>query len=151
MVGPFWSTHLTSEAHLRLQDYLLKWPKTLLVVSHARDFLNTVCTDVLHLHHNKITSYRYFSTHPCCSCLPPSLPKCTKLITSEPLPCKLIRMYVLPWKVKTKSLPMKRATVQRYTLSIWPSSVYHAREDFQNNYSASPPLPFRRQRDFGRD
>ena len=28
------------------------------MVSHARDFLNTVCTDVLHLHHLKITSYR---------------------------------------------------------------------------------------------
>ena len=41
-----------------LQDYLLKWPKTLLVVSHARDFLNTTCTDVLHLHHYKITAYR---------------------------------------------------------------------------------------------
>jgi len=41
------------------QDYLLKWPKTLLVVSHARDFLNTVCTDVLHLHHFKLTSYRW--------------------------------------------------------------------------------------------
>lgn len=41
-----------------MQDYLLKWPKTLLVVSHARDFLNTVCTDVLHLHHFKVTSYR---------------------------------------------------------------------------------------------
>ena len=41
-----------------MQDYLLKWPKTLLVVSHARDFLNSVCTDVLHLHHFKVTSYR---------------------------------------------------------------------------------------------
>ena len=43
---------------LLAQDYLLKWPKTLLVVSHARDFLNTTCTDVLHLHHYKITAYR---------------------------------------------------------------------------------------------
>jgi hypothetical protein len=27
---------------LWLQDYLLRWPKTLIVVSHAREFLNTV-------------------------------------------------------------------------------------------------------------
>lgn len=43
---------------LFLQDYLLKWPKTLLVVSHARDFLNAVCTDVIHLHNAKLVNYR---------------------------------------------------------------------------------------------
>ena len=32
------------------QDFLLKYPKTLLIVSHAREFLNAVCTDVIHLH-----------------------------------------------------------------------------------------------------
>ena len=36
----------------------MKWPKTLMVVSHARDFLNMVCTDVLHLHSRKLTSYK---------------------------------------------------------------------------------------------
>ncbi len=41
-----------------LQDYLVKWPKTLMVVSHARDFLNMVCTDILHLHSRKLTSYK---------------------------------------------------------------------------------------------
>lgn len=41
-----------------MQDYLVKWPKTLMVVSHARDFLNVVCTDVLHLHSRKLTSYK---------------------------------------------------------------------------------------------
>lgn len=35
-----------------------RWPKTLIVVSHAREFLNTVCTDVLHLHSRSITAYR---------------------------------------------------------------------------------------------
>jgi len=33
-----------------MQDFLLKYPKTLLIVSHAREFLNVVCTDVVHLH-----------------------------------------------------------------------------------------------------
>ena len=36
----------------------MKWPKTLMVVSHARDFLNVVCTDILHLHSRKLTSYK---------------------------------------------------------------------------------------------
>jgi ATP-binding cassette subfamily F protein 3 len=35
---------------LWLEDYLVRWPKTLLVVSHAREFLNAVTTDILHLH-----------------------------------------------------------------------------------------------------
>ena len=52
------TNHLDLHAVLWLQDYLLKWPKTLVVVSHAREFLNSVCTDVLHLHSRSITSYR---------------------------------------------------------------------------------------------
>ena len=44
--------------HVVVQDYLVKWPKTLMVVSHARDFLNMVCTDILHLHSRKLTSYK---------------------------------------------------------------------------------------------
>ncbi|KAL4424205.1 hypothetical protein ABPG75_001506 [Micractinium tetrahymenae] len=52
------TNHLDLHAVLWLQDYLLKWPKTLIVVSHAREFLNTVCTDILHLHSRSITTYR---------------------------------------------------------------------------------------------
>jgi ATP-binding cassette subfamily F protein 3 len=52
------TNHLDLHAVLWLQDYLLKWPKTLIVVSHAREFLNTVCTDVLHLHSRSIITYR---------------------------------------------------------------------------------------------
>jgi hypothetical protein len=33
---------LDLHAVLWLEDYLTKWPKTLVVVSHAREFLNTV-------------------------------------------------------------------------------------------------------------
>ena len=43
---------------LLLQDYLLKWPKTVLIVSHAREFLNSVCSDIIHLHSRKLTMYR---------------------------------------------------------------------------------------------
>ncbi len=43
---------------LWLEEYLQRWKKTLIVVSHDRDFLNTVCSDVIHLHDLKLTTYR---------------------------------------------------------------------------------------------
>lgn len=52
------TNHLDLHAVLWLEDYLLTWPKTLLVVSHAREFLNAVCTDMLHLHSRSITAYK---------------------------------------------------------------------------------------------
>jgi ATP-binding cassette, subfamily F, member 3 len=45
-------------AVLWLEDYLVRWPKTLVVVSHAREFLNMVCTDILHLHGSKLVAYK---------------------------------------------------------------------------------------------
>lgn len=41
-----------------LQSYLSQWPNTILVVSHDREFLDHICTDVLHLHHEKLDSYK---------------------------------------------------------------------------------------------
>jgi len=52
------TNHLDLHAVLWLQDYLLKWPHTVVVVSHAREFLNAVCTDILHLHSQTIVPYR---------------------------------------------------------------------------------------------
>ena len=52
------TNHLDLHAVLWLEDYLVKWPKTLLVVSHAREFLNAVCTDTIHLHSKKLTTYK---------------------------------------------------------------------------------------------
>lgn len=52
------TNHLDLRAVLWLEEYLQRWKKTLVVVSHDRDFLNTVCTDVVHLHDLKLTSYR---------------------------------------------------------------------------------------------
>lgn len=37
-----WQNHLDLHAVLWLESYLVKWPKTFIVVSHAREFLNTV-------------------------------------------------------------------------------------------------------------
>ncbi|ERN01398.1 hypothetical protein AMTR_s00002p00263170 [Amborella trichopoda] len=52
----------TSDLDLRavfwLEEYLCRWKKTLVVVSHDRDFLNTVCTDIIHLHDEKLHFYR---------------------------------------------------------------------------------------------
>ncbi|XP_020112985.1 ABC transporter F family member 3 isoform X2 [Ananas comosus] len=52
------TNHLDLHAVLWLEAYLVKWPKTFIVVSHAREFLNTVVTDILHLHGQKLTAYK---------------------------------------------------------------------------------------------
>ncbi|EPS74591.1 hypothetical protein M569_00164, partial [Genlisea aurea] len=52
------TNHLDLHAVLWLESYLMKWPKTLIVVSHAREFLNTVVTDIIHLQGKKLNTYR---------------------------------------------------------------------------------------------
>ncbi|XP_039297067.1 ATP-binding cassette sub-family F member 3 [Nilaparvata lugens] len=49
---------LDMKAIIWLETYLQNWPTTLLVVSHDRHFLDTVPTDILHLHTQRIDSYR---------------------------------------------------------------------------------------------
>ena len=41
-----------------LDEYLQKWKKTLLVVSHDQDFLNSVCQEILHIEDLKLASYK---------------------------------------------------------------------------------------------
>lgn len=43
------TNHLDLDAVLWLEDYLRSFPNTVVVVSHAREFLNEVCTDIIHL------------------------------------------------------------------------------------------------------
>eukprot|EP00271_Cylindrocystis_brebissonii_P000806 TRINITY_DN1099_c1_g3_i1.p1 TRINITY_DN1099_c1_g3~~TRINITY_DN1099_c1_g3_i1.p1 ORF type:complete len:867 (+),score=254.64 TRINITY_DN1099_c1_g3_i1:165-2765(+) len=52
------TNHLDLRAVLWLDEYLMRWKKTLIVVSHDRDFLNSVCTDIIHLHDMKLFFYR---------------------------------------------------------------------------------------------
>ncbi|CEG49246.1 atp-binding cassette sub-family f member 1 [Plasmopara halstedii] len=52
------TNHLDLNAVIWLDDYLQKWKKTLLVVSHDADFLNSVCSEVLHLENKKIAHYK---------------------------------------------------------------------------------------------
>merc|ERR1719487_2899318 len=52
------TNHLDLDAVLWLDDYLCKYPKTLFVVSHDADFLDSVCTDVVHLEERNCIQYR---------------------------------------------------------------------------------------------
>uniref|UniRef100_A0A2N9GIW1 ABC transporter domain-containing protein n=1 Tax=Fagus sylvatica TaxID=28930 RepID=A0A2N9GIW1_FAGSY len=52
------TNHLDLRAVLWLEEYLCRWKKTLVVVSHDRDFLNTVCSEIIHLHDLKLHFYR---------------------------------------------------------------------------------------------
>lgn len=52
------TNHLDLRAVLWLEEYLCRWKKTLIVVSHDRDFLNTVCNEIIHLHDMKLHLYR---------------------------------------------------------------------------------------------
>lgn len=52
------TNHLDLRAVLWLEEYLCRWKKTLIVVSHDRDFLNTVCQEIIHLHDMKLHLYR---------------------------------------------------------------------------------------------
>ena len=52
------TNHLDLSAVIWLENTLINWPNTLLVVSHARDFLNNVCTDIVQLSGRKLTAWR---------------------------------------------------------------------------------------------
>jgi ATP-binding cassette subfamily F protein 3 len=51
------TNHLDLEASLWLEDYLRRYPKTLLLVSHDRELLNRVPERIVHLDQRKLTSY----------------------------------------------------------------------------------------------
>lgn len=46
------------DAVIWLDNYLLGWKKTLLIVSHDQDFLNSVCEEILHIEDLKLASYK---------------------------------------------------------------------------------------------
>ncbi|XP_061733794.1 ATP-binding cassette sub-family F member 3 [Nerophis ophidion] len=49
---------LDVRAILWLENYLQTWQSTILVVSHDRNFLNAVVTDIIHLHSQRLDCYR---------------------------------------------------------------------------------------------
>ena len=51
------TNHLDMEAVVWLEDYLSKWKKILFLVSHSQDFLNTVCTNIIHFTKKRFDYY----------------------------------------------------------------------------------------------
>lgn len=51
------TNHLDMEAVIWLEDYLSKWDKILLLISHSQDFLNNVCSHMLHFTNVKSLVY----------------------------------------------------------------------------------------------
>lgn len=51
------TNHLDLEASLWLESFLLKYPGTLLIISHDRILLNHICTHILHIENTKISAY----------------------------------------------------------------------------------------------
>jgi ATP-binding cassette subfamily F protein 3 len=51
------TNHLDLEASLWLEDYLLRYPRTLLLVSHDRHLLNRVPERIVHLDQRRLTTY----------------------------------------------------------------------------------------------
>ena len=49
---------LDLNAVIWLEDYLTRWKKTLLVVSHDQDFMNSICGEILHIEDLKLVSYK---------------------------------------------------------------------------------------------
>ncbi|HWM46815.1 MAG TPA: ABC-F family ATP-binding cassette domain-containing protein [Xanthobacteraceae bacterium] len=52
------TNYLDLEGTLWLQDHLAKYPRTVIVISHDRDLLDTVVDSILHLDQGKLTFYR---------------------------------------------------------------------------------------------
>ncbi|HBR96034.1 MAG TPA: ABC transporter ATP-binding protein [Gammaproteobacteria bacterium] len=51
------TNHLDLDAVLWLESWLLRYPGTLLLISHDREFLDRVCTHIAHMEHQRIRLY----------------------------------------------------------------------------------------------
>ena len=51
------TNHLDLEACVWLEEYLKNYDQILIIVSHSQDFLNGVCTNIMHLHYTKLVYY----------------------------------------------------------------------------------------------
>jgi ATP-binding cassette subfamily F protein 3 len=49
------TNHLDLDAVMWLEDYIITCKITVVIVSHAREFLNVVCTDMIHFYDQKLT------------------------------------------------------------------------------------------------
>jgi ATP-binding cassette subfamily F protein 2 len=51
------TNHLDLEACVWLEEYLQKYDRILILISHSQDFLDGVCTNIMHLHKTKLVYY----------------------------------------------------------------------------------------------
>jgi len=51
------TNHLDLEACIWLEEYLKEYKRILVVISHSQDFLNGICTNIIHLHNQKLVYY----------------------------------------------------------------------------------------------
>lgn len=51
------TNHLDMEAVIWLEDYLSKWKKILLLISHSQEFMNNVCTNIIHMTEKRLVLY----------------------------------------------------------------------------------------------
>ncbi|KAF2012760.1 hypothetical protein BU24DRAFT_425379 [Aaosphaeria arxii CBS 175.79] len=51
------TAHLDLEACVWLEEYLMKWDRTLILVSHSMDFLNGVCTNMIDMRMKQLIYY----------------------------------------------------------------------------------------------
>lgn len=52
------TNHLDLDAELWLEQWLQRFEGSLLLISHDRDFIDSVCSGVVHIEHNKLNSYK---------------------------------------------------------------------------------------------
>jgi ATP-binding cassette subfamily F protein 3 len=52
------TNHLDMEAVMWLEEYLIEWPYTIVIVSHARSFINNVATDIINFVEGKFVYYK---------------------------------------------------------------------------------------------
>lgn len=51
------TNHLDLNATIWLSNYLANWKKSLILVSHDTEFINSVCTDIIHIHQQSLNFY----------------------------------------------------------------------------------------------
>jgi len=52
------TNYLDLEGTMWLENYLSRYPHTIIIISHDRDLLNKCCTSIVHLENKKLTSYK---------------------------------------------------------------------------------------------
>ena len=61
------TNHLDLDACVYLEEELRRYPRILVLVSHSQDFLNAVCTNIIHFHMKQLIYYgvRHFTSKNC--------------------------------------------------------------------------------------